>query len=123
MKRMFAVTMMALAIAVAAHAATPTKIVWTWQAGPANGVTTSGYNLYISGSGCSASYAAPAADRQNTSGLIGATTTSTPYAAGVTGCAYVTAVSSMGVETAPSAGFPINTNAPSVPAGLVGVPQ
>lgn len=109
--------------ALSARAATPTKVVWTWQAGAANGVTVSGYNLYISGAACSTGYAAPAGDRQNTAGLISGATTSTPYASSFTGCAYVTSVSPMGVESAPSAGFPINTNAPAVPTGLVGTPQ
>lgn len=122
MKRIFALTLVALS-SIAAQAATPTKIVWTWNPGAANGVTTSGYNLYVSSAACSASYAAPAADRQNSAGLISGTTTNTPYTASFTGCAYVSAVNPMGVESAPSAGFPINTNAPSVPTGLVGTPQ
>lgn len=116
MKRL-ALALLLLGVAMAAHAATYTTITFSWTAPTPNGVTVAGYNLYQVSGTCPATLSTSGLTPANGSSVISATNYSIPYSA-MNACIFVTAVSNMGVEGPPSAGFQANTNPPNSPSGI-----
>lgn len=115
--RKLALALLIVGTALAVHAATYTSIVFNWQAPASNGVTIAGYNLYEVQGSCPATLSTTGLAPVNGAALIGGTNYTIPYAA-LNACFFVTAVSNMGVESSPSAGFQANSNAPGSPSGI-----
>jgi len=107
-----------------------TSIKWTWTA-PTSGASVASYRLYQTSGPCSAAALAGTltlASVQSSFTNIGTGIQSTTFTQATLPssnptCTVVTAVSSAGVEGAPSVGFQLDLSAPGQPGTLVGTPQ
>lgn len=120
MKRFALLCLLALAMAAPTLAASYNGLAWNWVApAPIAGITVQGYNLYVINSTCPATISTSGMTPVNGASLITSTSyTQTTNLPTSNICAFVTAVSTMGVEGPPSATFQGNVGAPGPPSGL-----